>query len=324
MEDYFDAAFRTKFLVKIPDREEKYVSPATKLLEKRRETQDVENSLNALKEEFSMDMQGLQQRKNEIFLKEQKLKDSLSQFDRFIRENDAKYRRAVNKMEEEEQTIILKDAELARLKIENKELSIEKATFEERLAKYAKFQEFLDRVLKVAGLGSDFEEAGQVMSRNASLVNIYNELNEQKIKLDREFEKERSILHEVSVESKNEAMKLNNELCELQTRHDKAVHEGRKWENKLNTLQRESGVEGLKMAKSMMAAHNLVITRLKQKEETRKKLEAERSDIYKRKDEKKVPDSVSRDTTDFTVERAVVELVEIGQTIFDLELICNE
>ena len=24
MEDYFDAAFRTKFLVKIPDREEKY------------------------------------------------------------------------------------------------------------------------------------------------------------------------------------------------------------------------------------------------------------------------------------------------------------
>ena len=150
--------------------------------------------MNALKEEFSMDMQGLQQRKNEIYVKEQKLKDSLSQFDRFIRENDAKYRRAVNKMGEEEQIIKLKDVELARLKCENKELLVEKSRFEERLSKYAKFQEFLDRVLKVAGLGSDFEEAGQVMSRNASLVNIYNELNEQKLKLDREFEKERGVL----------------------------------------------------------------------------------------------------------------------------------
>merc|ERR1712110_223752 len=147
MEDYFDAAFRTKFLVKIPDREEKFVSPATKLLEKRRETQDVENALGAMKEEFSMDMEGLRQRKREILHKEQKLKDSLVEFDRFIRENDAKYRRAVNKTAEEKSAIEHKSKEIERLTAENSLLLDERAKFEARIQKYKMYREFLERVL---------------------------------------------------------------------------------------------------------------------------------------------------------------------------------
>merc|ERR1712173_220777 len=107
---------------------------------------------------------------------------------------------------------------------------VEKEKFEARLLKYKKFREFLERVLKVSGLGSNFEESGQIMSRNASLINIFNELSEQKLKLDQEFENERNELHDLNVESKNDAMKLNNELCELQARHDKAIHDRREWE----------------------------------------------------------------------------------------------
>merc|ERR1712003_202491 len=94
LEDYFQSAFRNKFLVKMPERDEKHVSPATRLLEKRRETAEVEHALAAQKEEFSMKMEGLHQRRQE-------LKQSLMKFDRFLRENDSKKNRALKKAKDE-------------------------------------------------------------------------------------------------------------------------------------------------------------------------------------------------------------------------------
>ena len=64
---------------------------------KRRETAEVEHALSAQKEEFSMKMEGLAQRRQELESKEQELKQSLMKFDRFLRENDSKKTRALKK-----------------------------------------------------------------------------------------------------------------------------------------------------------------------------------------------------------------------------------
>ncbi|MGH0186698.1 UNVERIFIED_CONTAM: hypothetical protein FKN15_025745 [Acipenser sinensis] len=50
LEDYFRTVYEDKLLVKMPEREDEYLTPATQLLEKRREMSEVEQALAAQKE----------------------------------------------------------------------------------------------------------------------------------------------------------------------------------------------------------------------------------------------------------------------------------
>lgn len=97
LEEYFRTTFEDKLLVKMPEREDDHLTPATRLLEKRREMQEVEQALAAQKEEFQMKMESLQQRREELERKECQLKESLLKFDHFLKENDSKKARALKK-----------------------------------------------------------------------------------------------------------------------------------------------------------------------------------------------------------------------------------
>lgn len=111
---------------KMPEREDDHLTPATRLLEKRREMSEVEQALAAQKEvresldsilnfgfanielidiksmifcctsenyfivqlqEFQMKMESLQQRREELERKEYQLKESLLKFDKFLKVN---------------------------------------------------------------------------------------------------------------------------------------------------------------------------------------------------------------------------------------------
>jgi len=71
----------------MPEREDDQLTPATRLLEKRREMQEVEQALAAQKEEFQMKMESLQQRREELERKEYSLKEHLLKFDHFLKVN---------------------------------------------------------------------------------------------------------------------------------------------------------------------------------------------------------------------------------------------
>lgn len=69
----------------MPEEGSSHLTQATKLLEKRRETSEVEQALTRQKDEFQMKMEALQQRRDELEHKEQKLKESLLKFDKFVK-----------------------------------------------------------------------------------------------------------------------------------------------------------------------------------------------------------------------------------------------
>ena len=71
--------------VKAPEQEDYELTPATRLLEKRREMLEVENGLSQQKDEFSMKMDSLKQRREELSRKETQLKESLLKFDKFLK-----------------------------------------------------------------------------------------------------------------------------------------------------------------------------------------------------------------------------------------------
>ena len=86
----------------MPERETDHLTAASKVLEKRREMNEVELALNAQKEvnlyyltayvcnfyyykEFQMKVESLQQRKDDLEKKELQLKESLVKFDKFLK-----------------------------------------------------------------------------------------------------------------------------------------------------------------------------------------------------------------------------------------------
>lgn len=254
LEDYFRSAFRSKFLVKMPERDEKHVSPATRLLEKRRETAEVEHALSAQKEEFSMKMEGLAQRRQELERKEQTLKQSLQKFDRFLKENDSKKLRALKKAKEERIMIKTKETEIETLKTNCKDLEEERDQVRKRLEKYTLYQEYLERVLEFS---DEFKDLHEIMKRYDTLRATNNDLVSREQKNQEIMEREKQKFYKYMENKNTEMLHYNNELAQLQTRLDKAQSAAVHWESKWTHIQNTAAKKTLLLGRIKIATHNL-------------------------------------------------------------------
>lgn len=84
----------------------------TLLLKKEVEVDKVEAQLEAKRNEFRKRMETCAERQLELQKKQQKMKDRVSKFDKFIKENEAKRRRAVLKYQQEVKVYEQKKREL--------------------------------------------------------------------------------------------------------------------------------------------------------------------------------------------------------------------
>ena len=238
----------------MPERDEKHVSPATRLLEKRRETAEVEHALSAQKEEFSMKMEGLAQRRQELESKEQELKQSLMKFDRFLRENDSKKTRALKKAKDERNMIKQKEGEITTLQSECHDLERERDKFKKRLEKYTIYQTYLERVLD---LSDEFSELREIMARYDTLIATHNDLLNREQKNQITMEKEKQKFNRFTEEKNTEILHYNNQLAQLQTRLDKAQSEAVHWESKWTHIQNTAARKTLLLGQIKIATHNL-------------------------------------------------------------------
>ena len=69
----------------MPEQQSDSLTPATRLLEKKREMAEVETALAAQKEEFQLKMETLQQRRDDLERKERNLKEQLLKFEKFLK-----------------------------------------------------------------------------------------------------------------------------------------------------------------------------------------------------------------------------------------------
>lgn len=69
----------------MPEQQSDALTPATRLLEKKREMTEVETALAAQKEEFKLKMETLQERRDDLERKERNLKEQLLKFEKFLK-----------------------------------------------------------------------------------------------------------------------------------------------------------------------------------------------------------------------------------------------
>lgn len=254
LEDYFRTTFEDKLLVKMPEREDDHLTPATRLLEKRREMAEVEQALAAQKEEFQMKMESLQQRREELERKEYQLKKSLLQFDKFLKDNDSKKARALKKANDEKEMKRQKEKEIEKLKEETNDLVKTKDRLQRKLENYSIFHKYMEKALE---RGEEFHEMRDVIARYDTLTATHEDLLKNDQKNQEVIEKHRQQLMKYIEEKDNEILSYNNQLSTLQTRLDVAQSEAVKWESAWTHIKNTAAKKTLELGRIKMATHNL-------------------------------------------------------------------
>lgn len=231
-----------------------YVTPATKLLEKRKEMMEIDGALAAQKEEFQTKMISLQQRREELEIKEQKLAESLMKFDRFLKENDARRKRALKKTAEEKEVIKQKDKDISTLTVELQALRKQISVYERWIAKQEIFEKFLRSVLQHS---NDYTEISELMDRHATLSSANKELVERERSNQLQMDNLRVNMAQYKEETRVQMLNYTNQLALLRVKLEKSQTDSIFWEKQLSQVQSTASKRTLLLGRIKMATANL-------------------------------------------------------------------
>nr|KAJ3419835.1 Cilia- and flagella-associated protein 73 [Polyrhizophydium stewartii] len=254
MEEYFRVNVERKLFIKVPEQEDHDLTPATRLLERRREMLEVETGLLKQKEEFAMKMESLTQRREELARKETQLKDSLLKFDKFLKENDAKRMRALKKSMDERKLREQKEQEISALKESILDIGVRKDKQSNAVESNLWFQRYLEGVLES---GDEFAEIKDIISRYDTLSATNAELIERARNAQERTEKDRQAFLASSEEKNNVILNKNNEIARLQTKLEETQLRSAKWQSELDQTLKNATQKSLLLGQVKMATNNL-------------------------------------------------------------------
>ncbi|KAJ3138758.1 Cilia- and flagella-associated protein 73 [Physocladia obscura] len=246
IEDYFRANVENKLFIKVPEQEDHDLTPATRLLEKRREMLEVENGLTQQKEEFAMKMEALKQRSEELAKKEAQLKESLLKFDKFLKENDAKRNRATKKAIDERKARDQKEGEIQDLKKQMVSQSVKKD----------RSGQAVDTFLETT---EEFGEVKDIISRFDTLAATNQELIDRAREAQEKTERNRSLLINSTEEKNTLILNYNNDIAKLQTRLEEAQMRSAKCQLEWDQTLKNATSKTLELGQIKMAVNNLFL-----------------------------------------------------------------
>lgn len=208
---------------------------STLLLKKEVEVDQVQSELEAKRQEFKQRMDACAQRQIEIQKKQQRMKDKVSKFENFLKENELKRRRAIQKYQTEVKMKEQKSAELQSLEEELELLKTQLSSLDRKVGRYKKFEEYLLRVIDVMPedyLAASDDKMKGLMSRHRTLsdsnVHLVNNLES----MTDELELRKVELDDLKKEHGKQVISINSELSLLQQKHDDDSAMNQKLENK--------------------------------------------------------------------------------------------
>lgn len=189
-----------------------HVSPATRLLEKRRQMFEVQEALEQQKQEFFKKEEVFKRREEGLKKKDLDLQESLIRFSKFLQENDSKRTRAEKKAADEIKLRLAKEAEIVQLNATHAELKNEKRLTSEVVDKNMSYQKYLETVLDVS---DESHEIGDLLNRYTTLESTNNEMRQLMKTREQEQEQTRVDLQTYVKMKTDEILNLNNTISHL-------------------------------------------------------------------------------------------------------------
>ncbi len=191
-----------------------HVSPATRLLEKRRQMFEVQEALSSQKEEFGRREDAFRRWEEGLRRKDLELQESLIKFNKFLQENEAKRNRAKKRASDEQRQREQKEIEILELEEKLRTAQKEEAQLKELVEKNLKYQDFMENV--VQSMTKFFPEVKDILNRYNTLMSTNADLSDQAQSQEGFVEDNRKSLVTLVKENENEILNKNNAIAEKQ------------------------------------------------------------------------------------------------------------
>ena len=201
------------------------VSPATRLLDKRRKMYENQEAFIAKKKHFTQQEFEFQTREAELREEDHKLQQSLIQYATFL-DNNAKVMRNcdqnIAKLREENEQ---RAREIERKRKQFLILESKQMRIEEQKTAVEKYQEFLENVKSQNS--DDYSEVIEIRDRYHTLNSTSEALNKKKIELDQILEEKKTEVSNFERGMESKVMALGNDIASLTVKCDQIDAEKR-------------------------------------------------------------------------------------------------
>jgi vacuolar-type H+-ATPase subunit I/STV1 len=200
-----------------------HVSPATRLLEKRRQMFEVQEALNSQKEEFGRREDAFRRREDGLRRKDLELQESLIKYNKFLQEIEQKRIRASKRIAEEKKQREILEAKIKVLETTYKGTLEEETKKKAELEKNQKYQNYLEGV--VDQNSKFFKNIPDVLKRYDDLSKSYEELAKKQNSDELKADQMNRDCSEALKQKENQAFNVNRSITEMkmQVTHYKSM-----------------------------------------------------------------------------------------------------
>ncbi|GMF52492.1 unnamed protein product [Phytophthora fragariaefolia] len=233
-----------------------HVSPATRLLEKRRQMFEVQEALDAQKEEFARREDAFHRREEGLRKKDLELQESLIKFNKFLQENESKRNRAVKRASDEVKQRMNKEQEVARLQAQLTALQRESDALGAQVRHHLKYTRYLELVQEA--VPEDYPEVSDLVNRYHTLRETNRDLSRNQITHEEESESKRLEFAAFQKERANEILTFNNRIAALQRALEREELLGVRLQHETDASLRATTQKTLALGQIIMAIGNLL------------------------------------------------------------------
>jgi hypothetical protein len=233
-----------------------HVSPATRLLEKRRQMFEVQEALNSQKEEFARREDAFRRREEGLRRKDLELQESLIKFNKFLQENESKRNRALKRAAEEKKQRELKEKEIEKLELQLKSKLKEESSLKEEVEKNLKYQDYLENV--VQNMSKFFPEIADILNR-------YNTLKDANCYLLEKHKYDENINDNTQKEflsfrkfKENQLLNESNEIAEMQLILEQKKSKSLRIQAEVEALTLEASEKTLELGQIISSVSNVL------------------------------------------------------------------
>ncbi len=233
-----------------------HVSPATRLLEKRRQMFEVQEALNSQKEEFSRREDAFRRREDGLRRKDLELQESLIKFNKFLQENESKRNRAMKRFTEERKQRELKENEIVKLEAQLKNKLKEESMLKEEVEKNLKYQDYLESVVQT--MSKFFPEIADILNRHKTLNKANIDLTEKHHVDEAENDSIQQQYIQYRKQKENQVLGDSNAIAEMQLTFEQRKTKTMRVQAELDKSTLDASEKSLELGQVISSVSNIL------------------------------------------------------------------
>ena len=194
------------------------ISPATKLLEKRRLMYEIQESFERAKDDEKQREEVFKTKEAQLRARDLFIQEQLITFNKFLQDNEIKKARANKRYEDENKGKKQKEEKYEKLRKEIKKSKKENHRLERQVQNIRKYEDYLELVRDRNP--DDFQDISEILNRYNTLKDANTDLTNKKNKLELQLDEKKRERDHYEKSNKDKQLEINIEITVQQKRLD--------------------------------------------------------------------------------------------------------